>query len=61
MVDRHQYPYTGDIEQVYRNFLQDKIREGFVPQTDLTGDVPATMTLLPLNSERLQRAWGALT
>lgn len=61
MVDRHQYPYTGDIEQVYRSFLQDKIREGFVPQTDLTGDVPATMTLLPLNSERLQRAWGVLT
>jgi hypothetical protein len=58
MVDRHSYPSAGDLDAAYRSFLQDKIKEGFLPQTELTGELPRGVTLLPLESDRLDRAWA---
>ena len=61
MIDRHTYSYGGDAERAYREFLQDKIKEGFVPQADLTGDLPRGVTLMPLDVEKLSRQWRNLT
>ncbi|MFZ5482530.1 MAG: hypothetical protein ACOZNI_37555, partial [Myxococcota bacterium] len=61
MVDRHSYPYGGDPDAVYLTFLRDKIAEGFVPRTELMGDVPAGASLQPLETERLARAWSRLS
>jgi hypothetical protein len=61
IVDRHVYPFGGDPDAAYAAFLQDKIGEGFVPRADLVGDLPRGVTVMPLDSERLQRAWRAMT
>lgn len=58
MVDRHSYPSGGDLDAAYRSFLQDKIREGFLPQAELAGELPRGVTLLPLENDRLDRAWS---
>lgn len=60
MVDRHIYDCGSNVEEGYRRFLEDKIREGFVPQTDLGGEIPPGTSLLPINVDRLNRAWSAL-
>ncbi len=61
IVDRHVYPYSGDPDAAYLAFLQDKIREGFVPRADMMGDLPRGVTLMPLDAEKLQRAWKDLS
>jgi hypothetical protein len=61
LVDRHAYPYSGDPDEVYLTFLRDKIGEGFVPRTELMGDVPTGASLQPLENERLARAWSRLS
>jgi hypothetical protein len=60
MVDRHVYVHTGDPDAAYMAFLQDKISEGFVPRADLIGDLPRGVTLMPLDTERLDRAWRSM-
>lgn len=61
IVDRHAYPFYGDIDDAYRSFLQDKIGEGFAPRTELVGDLPRGVTLAPLEGERLTKAWRLLS
>jgi hypothetical protein len=61
MVDRHAYPYAGDPDDAYLDFLRDKIREGFVPRADMVGDLPRGVTLMPLDPVKLQRAWEDLS
>ncbi|MFN7147801.1 MAG: hypothetical protein ACK4YP_28785, partial [Myxococcota bacterium] len=61
IVDRHVYPYAGDPDEAYLAFLRDKIREGFVPRADMMGDLPRGVTLMPLDPEKLQRAWQDLS
>jgi hypothetical protein len=61
IVDRHSYPYQGDPDSAYRTFLQDKIREGFLPRGDMVGDLPRGVTLMPLDADKLQRAWKDLS
>jgi hypothetical protein len=60
MVDRHAYAWNGDPDAAYVSFLRDKIREGFVPRAELVGDLPRGVTLMPLDTESLQRAWKDL-
>lgn len=60
MVDRHAYPWSGDPDAAYVAFLRDKIREGFVPRAELVGDLPRGVTLMPLDTASLQRAWKDL-
>jgi hypothetical protein len=61
LVDRHVYPYSGDVDGAYRAFLEDKIREGFVPRADLIGDLPRGVTVMPLDMGKLQAAWKELS
>jgi hypothetical protein len=60
-VDLHVYDTGGDLERAYVNFMEAKIREGFIPQTELTGELPRTVTVMPLDQDRLADAWRALT
>ena len=61
IVDRHAYAYQGDLDEPYRLFLQDKIADGFVPRTEMVGDLPRGVTLAPLDPGRLAQAWRALS
>lgn len=61
IVDRHVYPYQGDADAAYRSFLKDKIQEGFVPRADLIGDLPRGVTVMPLDTDKLQAAWKDLS
>jgi hypothetical protein len=61
LVDLHVYDTGGDLERAYVNFMEAKIREGFIPQTELTGELPRTVTVMPLDQDRLADAWRALT
>jgi hypothetical protein len=60
VVDRHAYPHKGDADAAYRRFLQDKITEGFVPRTELMGDLPTGTVPTPLDMERLNRVWQGM-
>lgn len=60
VIDEHRY--AGDRrDAAFRGFLQDKIQEGFVPRTDLVGDIPAGAEPKPLDPADLQRAWDTLS
>jgi hypothetical protein len=59
MVDYHCFN-TIDIEGAHRQFLETKIREGFIPQPDLTGTPPKNTTLNPLNQLFLKEAWNQI-
>jgi len=59
LVDCHRYPLT-DMDEAYGAFLSDKIREGFVPRTDLVSDTPTGVTGVALDMERVGRAWRGL-
>jgi hypothetical protein len=61
LVDLHVYDTDGDLERAYQSFVEAKIREGFIPQTELTGDLPRTVTVMPLDHDRLTEAWRLLT
>lgn len=61
LVDLHVYDTGGDLERAYQQFMEAKIREGFIPQTELTGDLPRTVTVMPLDPDRLAVAWRVLT
>jgi hypothetical protein len=61
MVDRHVYPYVGDAEPAYHAFLVDKIKEGFVPRSELTGELPRGVTLMPLDLEIMGRVWRSMS
>ncbi len=61
IVDRHAYAYQGDLDEPYRLFLQDKIADGFVPRTEMVGDLPRGVTLAPLDPDRLAQAWRSLS
>ncbi len=61
LVDLHVYDTGGDMDRAYQSFMEAKIREGFIPQTELTGDLPRTVTVMPLDPERLADAWRTLT
>ncbi len=56
VLDRHVYTWEGDIGRCYRAFLRDKVAEGFVPRTDLTGRLPPGVTPKPLDFDRLGEA-----
>ncbi|MCB9760936.1 MAG: hypothetical protein H6739_13945 [Alphaproteobacteria bacterium] len=56
LVDAHSYPLTPDHGAEYRAFLMDKIREGFVPQTDLIATVPGGISLEDLDLELVGRS-----
>lgn len=59
VIDEHRYA-TADSDAAYVAFLRDKIREGFVPRTELVGDLPGDVRPAPLDLETLTRAWSAL-
>ncbi len=61
LVDMHAFDADGNLDRAYLAFVQAKIREGFVPQTELSGELPRTVTVMPLDLERLGVAWRALT
>jgi hypothetical protein len=58
MIDRHAYPWQGDLDAAYVAFLRDKVSAGFVPRLELTGEVPAGAIPESLDLERLGRAWA---
>ncbi|MBM4389513.1 MAG: hypothetical protein FJ090_00195 [Deltaproteobacteria bacterium] len=61
LIDHHAYDTGSNLDRAYQIFLQDKIREGFIPQTEMVGDLPRGVTVMPLEPERLAAAWRALT
>ncbi len=61
LIDHHSYDLGSDLGRAYESFLRDKIREGFIPQTEMVGELPRGVTVMPLDSERLAAAWRALT
>ena len=61
IVDLHAYETEGDLDAAYQSFVEAKIREGFIPQTELAGELPRTVTVMPLDHDRLAQAWRALT
>jgi hypothetical protein len=61
VVDRHVYAYSGDLDAAYMAFLKDKIAEGFVPRSELMGDLPRGVTVMPLDGEKLTRAWQEIS
>ena len=61
IVDLHAFDTAGDLDRAYVSFLEAKVAEGFIPRTDLTGDLPRGVTLMPLDHLRLAEAWRILT
>ncbi len=61
LIDHHSYDTGSNLDRAYQGFLQDKIREGFIPQTEMVGELPRGVTVMPLEPERLAAAWRALT
>ncbi len=61
LIDHHAYDTGSNLDRAYQSFLQDKIREGFIPQTEMVGELPRGVTVMPLEPERLAAAWRALT
>lgn len=61
IVDRHAYPYRGDLDDAYRTFLEAKLADGFIPRNEQVGDLPRGVTLAPLDPERLTMIWKQLT
>ena len=53
VLDRHVYEFQGDLVAVYRSFLMDKVDEGFVPRTDLVGDLPSGVTPEAIDLNRM--------
>ncbi len=53
VLDKHVYDFQGDKDKVYRQFLLDKVEEGFVPRTDLVGDLPAGIEPEGIDLERM--------
>lgn len=60
LVDAHAYPGSAGAESAYLSFLRDKIREGFVPRTDLTRPYPADQPGQKLELRLLHRAYRAM-
>ncbi len=60
LVDAHAYPSSGGLEGAYRGFLADKVREGFVPRTDLTRPYPSDQPGQKLDQSLLVRAYRAM-
>lgn len=61
LIDHHTYDTGSNLDRAYQAFLEDKIREGFIPQTEMVGELPRGVTVMPLDPERLAAAWRALT
>jgi hypothetical protein len=61
LIDLHAYDTGANLDRAYQLFVEAKIREGFIPQTELTGDLPRGVTVMPLDLERLKAAWAAVT
>lgn len=61
LIDRHAFDTGGDLDGAYQAFMEAKIREGFIPQTEMVGELPRTVTVMPLDPDRLAAAWRALT
>jgi hypothetical protein len=61
LIDLHSYDTQSNLDRGYQAFLRDKIREGFIPQTEMVGELPRGVTVMPLDSERLATAWRAIT
>jgi hypothetical protein len=59
LVDYHRFECQDPIE-AYRKFMQSKIQEGFAPQPDMIGDLPAGVNAAPLDRRLLHQAWEAL-
>lgn len=60
VIDEHRYR-TGDPGSAYVAFLRDKIREGFVPRTDLVGGLPPAARPATLDPTALVQAWETLS
>ncbi len=56
LLDYHRFPCTQP-EEAHLLFLQQKIREGFLPQPDLVGDPPLGLRPQPLDEALLKAAW----
>lgn len=61
LVDMHAFDTDGNLDRAYLAFMQAKILEGFAPQAELSGELARTVTVMPLDLERLRAAWRALT
>lgn len=61
IIDLHAFDTAGDLDRAYQAFVEAKIAEGFIPRTDLTGDLPRGVTVMPLDQERLATAWRNLS
>ena len=61
LVDMHAIDAEGNLDRAYLAFMKAKIQEGFVPQAELSGELPRTVTVMPLDLERLGAAWRSLT
>ena len=61
IIDLHAFDTSGDLDRAYLAFVEAKIAEGFIPRTDLTGDLPRGVTVMPLDQERLATAWRNLS
>ncbi len=61
LIDLHAYDTGGNLDRAYQMFVQAKIREGFIPQTELTGDLPRGVTVMPLDLDRVKAAWSVIT
>lgn len=61
IIDLHAFDTSGDLDRAYQAFVEAKISEGFIPRTDLTGDLPRGVTVMPLDQERLAAAWRNLS
>ena len=60
LVDAHAYPGTLKVEAAYLSFLKDKVREGFVPRTDMTRPYPTSQPGQKLEPRLLNRAYRAM-
>lgn len=56
LLDYHRFA-SSQPEEAHLLFLQQKIREGFLPQPDLVGDPPLGLRSQPLDEALLKAAW----